>query len=343
MSEVNNSTDGQPRTPTRAFQSQRQKAAWWHRLFVENYRLKLLSIAVTLVLFFVVRQDKGQEVEVEIPVVVSNILDNEVFVGEVPKVLKVRLRDRWSRLVRILEKKLEPYLVDLRGFQDQTVYFFDRKQVEEILGIKGVSIQSIYPSEFVVRLEPKLEKKVPVQANLIGEVQEGYALLQEKVKVEPKELKVFGPRSAVKDINKILTYPVDLSSLEREAHVETKVQKPANRYIYLEKEEVVVTVPIVPLVGKTVLENVEIVVSGCPEGFACKVEPGQVKASLSGPKPILLKIEKGMASVRAVLEVDANDISAGRSAKMSVVCERPEGVECRLSPSVVNLHVSKAE
>jgi hypothetical protein len=68
-----------------------------------------------------------------------------------------------------------------------------------------------------------------------------------------------------------------------------------------------------------------------------------VKASLSGPKPILLKIEKGMASVRAVLEVDAKDISAGRSPKMSVACERPEGVECRLSPSVVTLHVSKAE
>jgi len=343
MSQVNNSPNGQPRTPTRSYYSQKRKGRWWYLLFIENYRLKLLSIAVTLALFFVVREDKGQEVEVEIPVVLSNIVENQVFVGEIPKALKVRLRDRWSRLVRVLEKKPEPYLVDLRGFHDQTVYFFDPKQVAEIIGLKGVSIQSIHPSDFVVRLEPKLEKRVPVKANLVGEVQEGYTILRDKVKVDPREIKVIGPRSAVKEINEILTYPVDLSSLEREAHVETKVQKPANRFIFLEKEEVVVTVPVIPLVGKTVLENVEIVVSRCREGFACRVEPNVVKVTLSGPKPVLLKVEKGLVSVRAVVEVDPEETSGGRSTKISVACERPEGLECRLSPAVVTLYTSKVE
>jgi hypothetical protein len=343
MSETNNSPDGQQRQPTRSFYSQRRKTKWWYRLFVKDYLLKLLSIVMALVLFFVVREDKGQEVEVEIPVVLSNILENDVFVGEMPKVLKVRLRDRWSRLVRVLERKLDPYLVDLRGFHDQTVFFFDAKQIEEIVGLRGVSIQTIYPSDFVVRLETKLEKRVPVRPNLIGEVLDGYTILQDKVKVEPKEIRIFGARSAVKDINEILTYPVDLSSLEREAHVETKVQKPANRYLYLEEEKVVITVPIVPLHGRSVLENMEIVVEGCPQGYNCKVEPAMVKATLSGPKPVLLKVEKGTAAVRAVVDVDLNDLSGARSAKISVACERPEGLECRLSPSVVTLHISKTE
>ena len=131
-------TEAPPR-PTRLA----PKRGWGQRVFRENLGIKIVSLVLAIVLLIVVRQDQGREVDIEIPVVLSDKNDNDVFVGDMPKVLRVRVKDRWSRVVRALERKSTPYLVDLRGFSNESIFVFDRERIQVLLGLSGLSIQSV--------------------------------------------------------------------------------------------------------------------------------------------------------------------------------------------------------
>lgn len=315
----------------------------WYRVFRENLGLKVASILISLILFWLVREDKGQEVDIEVPVILSNISEHEVFVGEIPRVLRVRVRDRWSRLARALERKANPYLVDLRGFSDQTVYVFDRDRISKLLGVTGISIQSVYPSDFVVRTETKVERTVPIRANFVGECLEGYEVATNRVRVEPSEVRVWGAKTSVRQVNELLTYPVNLGTLDKEVRLEVKVQKPAFPYIFLEEDQVALHIPVQPIQGRLTLEDVNVLVKGCPQGLVCRVEPASVRVSLFGPKPVLLQVEKGQVSIEVTAEVAEEECTVGKHPSVALECWRPPELDCRLSTSRVTVWVSRAE
>lgn len=314
-----------------------------YRIFRENLMLKTTSILIALILFWVVREDKGQEVDIEVPVILSNISENEVFVGDMPKVLRVRVRDRWSRLARALERKANPYLVDLRGFSDQTVYVFDADRIRQLLGVSGLAIQSVYPSDFVVRMEPKVERTVPVRANFVGEPQEGYEVAMNRVRVEPNEVRVWGAKTSVRQVSELSTYPVNLGLLDKDVRLEVKIQKPAFPFIFLDEEQVTLHISVQPLQGRLNLEDVAVTIQGCPEGFACRVEPASVRVSLLGPRPSILKVQRGEASLEVLVEVTEEVGTVGKHASVTLECRRPADLECRLSANRVTLWVSRGE
>lgn len=320
-----------------------RRRSLWYRVFRENLGLKATSILISLILFWVVREDKGQEVDIEVPVVLSNLSEHEVFVGEMPKVLRVRVRDRWSRLARALERKANPYLVDLRGFSDQTVYVFDADRIRQLLGVTGLSIQSVYPSDFVVRTEPKVERMVPVRSNFVGEPQEGFEVATNRVRAEPHEVRVWGAKTSVRQVNELFTYPVNLGTLDKDVRLEVKIQKPAFPFIFLDDDQVTLHIPVQALQGRLNRENVSVSVKGCPQGFLCRVEPASVRMSLLGPRPVLLKVERGQAPVEVLVEVAEEDATVGKHASMSLECRRPAELECRLSTHRVTLWVARAE
>lgn len=320
-----------------------RRRSFWYRVFRENLGLKAVSILISLTLFWVVRQDKGQEVDIEVPVVLSNLSEHEVFVGEMPKVLRVRVRDRWSRLARALERKAGPYLVDLRGFSDQTVYVFDAERIRQLLGVTGLSIQSVYPSDFVVRTEPKVERMVPVRFNFVGEPQEGFAVATNRVRADPHEVRVWGARISVRQVNELFTHPVNLGTLDKDVRLEVKIQKPAFPFIFLDNDQVALHIPVQALQGRLNIEDVAVSVKGCPQGFLCRVEPASVRVSLLGPRPVLLKVERGQTLVEVLVEVAHEDATVGKHASVGLECRRPPELECRLSSHRVTLVVSRAD
>lgn len=312
------------------------RTPWWKRLYENNRWLKLVSIAIAVVLFFVVREDKGKEVDIEVPVVLSNISEQEVFVGELPKVLRVRVRDRWSRLVKALEKKSKPYLVDLRGFSDQTVYVFDPQKIHLLLGVKRLSIQSVYPSDMVVRTEPKLERVVPVQPNFKGDAQEGYEVPRKLVKVTPKEVRIWGAKSSVKQVSELMTIPVDLQPLDKDSRIEVQIQKPAYSFLFLDQERIRLDIPVMVKQGEITLDKQDIGVKGCPEGMVCHVQPPAVNVTLAGPIPTLLKLKKGELPIDIFVDAADYDATVVKHGAVRPVCDRPAGVECKLKPRSLN-------
>ena len=119
------------RGPGRLTRQMVRRHSLFQRMFLDNLWLKITSLCIAVALLFLVRDDKGKEADIEVQIVLSNLADGEVFVGELPRAVRVRCQDRWSRLARALERKSNPYLVDLRGFGDQAVFVFDRDKMRD--------------------------------------------------------------------------------------------------------------------------------------------------------------------------------------------------------------------
>ncbi len=313
------------------------RRTFFRRIFIENLGIKLTSMFLAVALLLVVRQDQSKEADIEIPVVLSNKSDSEEFVGALPKTLRIRVRDRWSRLAKALERKSSAYMVDLRGFSNGSIYTFDREQIQRLLGGSTLTIQSIYPSQFDVKLEQRLEKTVPVRANLVGEVPEGYMVSRDKVIVTPDKIKIWGAISSVQQVNDITTHSIDLAVMDKSARIEIQVQNPGLPFLTFEHERVQVEVSIAEMEGKHKMGTVDLHVRNCPENLECNLTPLQAKLTLQGPIPTLLRVERGELPVEVYIDAADFEGIPGKYPRARLLCDRPQGVECLISPRLGTL------
>ncbi len=325
--------------PIRTTRNMAKLQPWWRRVFIENFWIKLTSIIIALALVVVVREDQGKEVDIELPVVLSNLNPDEVFVGDLPKTLRVRVRDRWSKLAKALERKTGPYLVDLRGFSDGSMFVFDREKVRQLLGISSLSIQSIYPSEFAVETEMRVERTVPVRPTLVGIVPEGYDIAKDQVKVTPSEIKVRGARSSVKELTELATYPLDMGAMDKDTHIDIPVQKPTLPFLFLDVERVRVDVQVRARTGKVSVDRVAVAIRSCPEDLSCHVDPPIVSVRLTGPLPTLVSMQKSAMASQVYVDVADLDQAIARHENVRPSCDHPAGVDCLLNPRAVNVYL----
>lgn len=315
----------------------------FQRLFADNIVLKIASLVIAVSLFVVVRGDKGREIEVQVPVVLANIAENDVFVGEMPQTVQVRVRDRWSRLARLLEKNLTPYRVDIRGFTNGSVYVFDREHIKNVLGIEGITVLAVYPSEFTVKTEPKVEKVVPVRLTLVGTARKGYDVPPDKAFGVPDRLRIWGAKTSVEKTTELATYPIDISTLTRDARIDMQLQKPSAPFLYLDADRVRVDIAVREIPGRSSFKEQVVNIRNCPEGYVCRVEPATVSMSLAGPLPTIFRIEDGEIKTQVTVDASDFDSSVERHPGIKPLCDIPSDLECRLQPKSVSLIVSTPE
>jgi len=167
----------------------------------------------------------------------------------------------------------------------------------------GVRIVDIMPRSVTLRLEPVVVLEVPVEADFEGELPEGFE--RREVRVMPATVRVRGPESHVKRIERIFTETISLEG-QRES---------------LTLPQAAVDIPdqkVVPLEG-SVAVRVEIAEQTVERRFAGvavrsaaggQVSPQTVSATLRGPRSIVesLKVE----DVRIVVEVGEDGRPAPR-------------------------------
>jgi YbbR domain-containing protein len=312
------------------------------RMLRENLGIKVLSLIMAIALFALVRTERGNEAEIEIPVVMSNISEDQVFVGQMPSTIKVMVRDRWSRLTKALERKASPYMVDLRGFKNASVFVFDREKIRQAIGVEGLFIHSVYPSEFTVAMEPNVEVTVPVKLTLVGTVGKGYDIPFEDAKAVPGEVTVKGAKSSVSPIRELATYPIDVSSFKKDAVIEVQLQKPSSKFMTLNTDRVRVEVPVQEIQGQKIFDSVPVRIRNCPEDYVCTVSPENVDITLNGSLPVIFQVQEGRLPLEIFVDASDFDSHVSNHAGIRPACERPTGLKCSESPKSVTLTIQKA-
>lgn len=311
------------------------------KVFVENATIKIFAFLLAIIMFLYVKQNTDKEVDIEIPVAISDMPDDLVFTGELPQSLRLRLKGRWSKLIEAIEMRHKPFLLNLVGFKDDSVYIFDKDEILKQLGLRGINILAIQPSSVTLSFESKIRKSLPVRLNIIGVPPEGYEINRHNIKFSPKEIFVSGAKSSLKEINEIFTAPIDITGLERDFITEIAIQKSTARFVNYEEEKVKVEIPVAAKIIEQIFKKVKMAIRNCDEEFKCSVEPKIFTVKITGPEPELKKFAK--ENIAEVVYINAEDRPAGRHNNIEPVVERREHFQYKIQPPVFTLIVQPVE
>lgn len=178
------------------------------RLFLKDWNLKLLALAITLGLWFAVtgqrtpvtRRFRGVQLNFQLP---DNMEISNDSVAQIDLTLTGAERD-----LDLINSR------DLTATMDIT----DRRSGERVVQLtpgrlkidlpNGVRLERIEPGAIQLRLEPTLERELEVEAKLEGKLADGYVL--QKVTVNPLRIRVRGPASHVNALTKASTETISL-------------------------------------------------------------------------------------------------------------------------------------
>ena len=179
----------------------------FRKTFVEDWSLKLLSLAIAIVLWLVVT-GQNEPVTAHVNVQLNFIRPQALEISnDPPRTVDVMLTGSRNKLDDLTT-------LDLVA----TVDISDQRSGERVLRLadkaqiplpQGVKVDAFQPSAIPVRLEPIIERQVPIEAKLEAKPADGYEVYS--VRPSKGSVMVRGPESHVIALQKVQTESVWLS------------------------------------------------------------------------------------------------------------------------------------
>ena len=188
-------------------------------IFLDNWGIKLVSLGLSLTLWFYVTSKGKTEMTITIPLELRNVPQDMVVVGDVTGSLEVRVQGQ-ERVLRdiSLGKKVVGILdLSMARIGENTVQI----SPDDIRRPADVTITHISPSEISVKLEQLVRKTFRLKPVLHGAPASGHRLV--KITVTPPKITVEGPESVMTVLDKLQTMPIDIQGAEETMTVEPKI------------------------------------------------------------------------------------------------------------------------
>jgi YbbR domain-containing protein len=182
---------------------------------VRQFGLKLLSIVVATLLWLVVTGDPEVERTLRVGLELQRAPVGVELVGAVPETVAVRVRGAASLLSALGPANLS-VVVDLDGVKPGRRLF--PLAADQVTVPYGVHVAQVTPSALPLTFEATASKVVPVRTRIEGTPVSGHSVTN--VSVNPSQVRVEGPESAVSGLTEVMTEPVSVeraTSLVREA------------------------------------------------------------------------------------------------------------------------------
>lgn len=189
--------------PRRGSQWAREVKAWLRAVFVEDWNLKLLALAITLGLWYAVTGQRTPSTIRLRNVQLQFRLPEEMEISNEPRdMVEVVLTGNKRELDRIRRSDLVAYVDISRYAPGERVVQLTRESVTMDLP-EGVRVEDIEPNVVPLRLEPRVEGLLTVEPRLDGNLPEGYELYG--IEVKPDKVRVRGAASHVNALQKAPT------------------------------------------------------------------------------------------------------------------------------------------
>ncbi|MGH9929648.1 MAG: CdaR family protein [Pyrinomonadaceae bacterium] len=197
------------------------------KLFLEDWGLKLLALAITVALWLGVT-GQNKPVTLRVSDVQLSFLQPEglEISNDPPSAVDVVLTGSRDRLDRIGARDLiaNVDLSDQRAGERVIKLTLDRVKVDLQ---EDVKIQGFYPATVLIRLEPVVEVAVEVGVKFEGKLAEGYEVAS--VSVSPAKIRLRGPADRINALRKATTETVWLDGRKESfnvSHVEINIPDP---------------------------------------------------------------------------------------------------------------------
>jgi YbbR domain-containing protein len=173
---------------------------------LENPGLKVVSLLISLVLWFLVAGEKTSEIGLIVAVELQNLPRNLEVVGDAANSVEVRVRAT-PAIIHQLDGEDVSVRIDLKGVEEGEHFF----HLTEVLVRRpfGVTVVKLRPASLTLNLEQTLERDVPIEGRVHGAPDSAFEVSE--ILTEPSTVRVAGPRSRVAALKSVFTeaVPVD--------------------------------------------------------------------------------------------------------------------------------------
>ena len=177
------------------------------RIFLEDWSLKLLSLAIALVLWLLVT-GQNQPVTAHVNVQLNFIRPQSLEISnDPPRTVDVMLTGSRNKLDDLTSLDLVATLdISDQRAGERVLRLADKAQISLPQGIK---VDGFQPSAIPIRLEPIVERQVSIETKLEGKPADGF----EVYSVQPSKgsVAVRGPTSRVNNLTKLMTESIWLA------------------------------------------------------------------------------------------------------------------------------------
>jgi YbbR domain-containing protein len=250
---------------------------WLRGIFLEDWSLKLLSLAIAIVLWLLVT-GQNEPVTAHVNVQLNFIRPQSLEISnDPPRTVDVMLTGSRNKLDNLTSLDLVA-TVDISDQRtgERVLRLADKAQISLPQGIK---IDGFQPSAIPIRLEPIVERQVPVEAKLEGKPEAGF----EVYAVHPSKgsVTVRGPASRVNSLQKVTTESIWLPGRKESFTANVAIDVPDPKVDLVEP-----SISVEVQIGEVRTEKTfSGVVVDTPNGV--KVQPATTAVTLLGTASIL--------------------------------------------------------
>ncbi len=200
------------------------------KYILQNFALKLASLAVAVLLWWVVGRDPVIEIPMTVPLEFHHAPDNLEMNSDSPLHAQVTMRGP-ERLMRQINPSEVHAVIDLQGAAPgERTFNLIAKQIRVP---RNVEVMQVAPAQVHITFDHSASRAVDVEPRIIGSLLSGYGVTN--VKADPSQVVIVGPEKRVEAVENVLTDPVDATGVVGKATFTThayladplvRVQKP---------------------------------------------------------------------------------------------------------------------
>ncbi len=294
------------------------------RALLENWHLKGLSLLIAIGLFVLVRGDKDAAIEgyVKVEYLVPK---DRVLVSDPPAELRLTVRGPWIRISRFDERDLPPVRLDLSATHSGDIRFTD----EMVKLPFGLRLASIVPATAQLQFEPRMTRRVPIQAIVDGDPANGYRVLRSTA--HPKDVRITGAKSVIEGIQRMPTRPIPLADARTSLHARVQLEPPPPHAEFEGSDELTIEIDVEAILSERLLRAIPVQTTTRWDGL---IQPAQVDVLLKGPIEALGKMVPSALSLAVEAPVEN---AHGPMRKQIAVGGLLPGLTAELRPNSVTL------
>lgn len=293
--------------------------------------LKSLSVGIAVLLWFFVAGDETVERGLRVPLELQQFPGGIEMIGEAPSLIDVRVRGGSAALSQLGPGDIVAQL-DLKAARvGRRLYQITPEQVRVPFGVQVVQVA---PPTVALTFEPSVTRMVPVVPDIEGDPQPGFVVGQ--ATIEPKEVEVVGPQSAVQRVTEAVTETIsvaDARALLRE-RVTIGLLDPAVRLKVPRLADV--TVEVIPGPVERTLRDRPVRLHGAARGASVTAQPNTVDVILRGSREGVTRVDAD----DVVASVDVSGLGPGTYALPVHVDSPSRAGVARILPATVQVSIA---
>lgn len=265
--------------------------------------LKLLSILIALLLWLAVGGEQVVERTLRSPLELQNIPEGLEVVGEAPSTVDVRVRGASSTLGQLSAGDVVTVLDTTTAKPGRRLFHLTPDEVRVPF---GVEVTFVGPATVPLLFERQVTKTIPVAPAVEGQPAPGYFI--ERVEVEPPEVEVVGPESALRILQQAATEPVELAGATTSVREVVNIGLPDSSARMRSPRTARVTVSIAPVRSERTMAAVPVRMKNLRAALSARATPTSVSATVRGTDDLL----RSLSTDDVVAAVDLSGLGPGR-------------------------------